>query len=112
MNENLKKIGGRIAEKRKEKKYTYRTMGNFLGVSPALYKKIEAGERSFSIEQLQTLCTVLHASPDWILTGQIGLLECTEIIENVQTTPEEFRSLSVKLSWIAKNSALKVKSEH
>ncbi len=111
METNMQKIGKRIAEKRKERKITYRTMADSLGISTALCKRIEAGERSITVEQLQTLCTLLHVSSEWLLNGQIGLLECLDIVETIQTTPEDFRGMAIKMPWIAKDAALQVKQK-
>lgn len=108
METNLQKIGARIGEKRKEKKISYRTMAESLGVSVAIYKKIEAGERTVTIEQVQILCDLLHISPEWLLNGQLGLLECLDIVEAIQTTPEDFRGMAIKMPHIAKKSAIAV----
>ncbi len=109
METNLQKIGKRIAEKRKERKLSYRTMADSLGVSVAIYKRMEQGVRTITIEQVQILCEVLHISPEWLLNGQIGLLECLDIVQTIQTTPDEYRNMAIKMPWIAKDAALQVK---
>lgn len=111
METNMQKIGKRIAEKRKERKISYRAMAESLGISVAVYKGMEAGRRNVTVEQVQILCDVLHVSPEWLLNGQLGLLECLDIVQTIQTTPDEYRNMAIKMPRIAKDAALQVKCE-
>ena len=63
-------IGERVREKRREKRYTHKDMGDFLNLSAFAYRRREEGKRCFSIDQILTMCAMFSVNPGWLLTGK------------------------------------------
>ncbi len=68
--EDLKKIGVRIVERRKELKLTQEQIAESMNVSIQMISNIERGNKAIKIENLLKLCDILKTSTDYILTGK------------------------------------------
>lgn len=68
--EDLKKIGVRIVERRKELKLTQEQVAERMNVSIQMISNIERGNKAIKIENLLKLCDILKTSTDYILTGK------------------------------------------
>ena len=68
--EDLKKIGVRIVERRKELKLTQEQIAERMNVSIQMISNIERGNKAIKIENLLKLCNILKTSTDYILTGK------------------------------------------
>ena len=68
--EDLKKIGVRIAERRKELKLTQEQIAERMNVSIQMISNIERGNKAIKINNLLKLCDILKTSTDYILTGK------------------------------------------
>ena len=68
--EDLKKIGVRIVERRKELKLTQEQIAERMSVSVQMISNIERGNKAIKIENLLKLCDILKTSTDYILTGK------------------------------------------
>lgn len=68
--EDLKKIGVRIVERRKELKLTQEQIAERMNVSIQMISNIERGNKAIKIENLLKLCDILKTSTDYILTGK------------------------------------------
>ena len=89
----LKQIAHRIRLRRNDLKQSKRTVAKALGISPYVYTKLEEGARGFSVEEMLVLCDVLKISPEYLLTGKLGMQECTTLIEQTQALSEYYRDL-------------------
>ncbi len=68
--EDLKKIGVRIANRRKELKFTQEQIAERMNVSIQMISNIERGNKAIKIDNLLKLCDILQTSTDYILTGK------------------------------------------
>src|ERR1043166_6823703 len=59
--------GKRLAQRRKEKKYTQQSIADALGIKQQVYARYESGERQPSRPRLNLFCELLDCSPDWLL---------------------------------------------
>lgn len=84
--EDLKEIGVRIAERRKELKLTQEQTAERMNVSIQMISNIERGNKAIKIENLLKLCDILKTSTDYILTGK--------------RTDSDFNNLADKLSQL------------
>ena len=67
---DLKKIGGRIVERRKELKLTQEQIAERMNVTIQMISNIERGNKAIKIDNLLKLCDILKTSTDYILTGK------------------------------------------
>ncbi len=88
----LKEIGYRIYQRRTAKHYTTKEMAGPLHLTPQEYVKIEKGKRMISLEEMLTLCNLLQFSPEYFLTGQMGIVEYSDLLRHVQSMDENFRN--------------------
>lgn len=70
MNVNYRKIGSRIAQRRKEKKLTQSQLGEIVNLSKNHISNIESGG-SYSLDTLLVICDALDITPDYVLMGTI-----------------------------------------
>ena len=68
--EDLKEIGIRIVERRKELKLTQEQVAESMNVSIQMISNIERGNKAIKIDNLLKLCNILKTSTDYILTGK------------------------------------------
>lgn len=68
--EDLKEIGIRIVERRKELKLTQEQVAESMNVSIQMISNIERGNKAIKIDNLLKLCDILKTSTDYILTGK------------------------------------------
>ncbi len=68
--EDLKEIGIRIVERRKELKLTQEQVAERMNVSIQMISNIERGNKAIKIDNLLKLCNILKTSTDYILTGK------------------------------------------
>lgn len=82
--EDLKEIGIRIVERRKELKLTQEQIAERMNVSIQMISNIERGNKAIKIDNLLKLCNILKTSTDYILTGK--------------RTDDDFDALTEKIS--------------
>lgn len=68
---DMKKIGKRIQERRKELNFTQQEVYERLNISQNHYSRIENGHVGMSFEILLEICDILQVSTDYILTGTV-----------------------------------------
>ena len=68
--EDLKRIGVRIVERRKELKLTQEQVAERMNVSIQMISNIERGNKAIKIDNLIKLCDILQTSTDYILTDK------------------------------------------
>lgn len=57
----------RLADRRKEKKFTQQSIADALGIRQQVYARYESGDRQPSRPRLNRFCELLDCSPDWLL---------------------------------------------
>ncbi len=70
VNIKYRKVGLRLAQRRKELRYTQPQLGEMIGVSKNHISQFENGG-SVSLEVLFDLCDALKITPDYLLFGTI-----------------------------------------
>lgn len=68
--EQLKDIGSRIVNRRKELNYTQEQIAEQMNVSIQMISNLERGNKAIRIDNLVKLCSILDVSTDYILTGK------------------------------------------
>lgn len=82
MNIKYRKIGLRLAQRRKELGYTQPQLGERIGVSKNHISQIENG-KSFSLEVFLDLCEALEITPDYILFGAIRNSKSDDLMDMI-----------------------------
>lgn len=70
MRINYQKIGSRIAQRRKENKYTQAQLAEIIDVSKNHISNIENGSAA-SLDTFLKICVTLNITPDYLLMGTI-----------------------------------------
>lgn len=86
--EDLKKIGVRIAKRRKELKFTQEQIAERMNVSIQMISNIERGNKAIKIDNLLNLCTILQTSTDYILTGKRTHADFDHLTSKIAQLPE------------------------
>lgn len=58
----MKRLPTRLQERRKEKQLTQKQMAEAIGISEAMYSRIESGERAIQQSQIDTVAELLNAN--------------------------------------------------
>lgn len=66
---DLKQIGVRIQNRRKQQGYTQEQLADMMNVSVQMISNLERGNKAIRIDNLINLCKILDISTDYILTG-------------------------------------------
>ena len=66
----LKAIGNRISERRKQLNYTQEQVAEKMNVSIQMVSNLERGNKAIKIENLLKISEILDMSTDYILTGK------------------------------------------
>ena len=67
---DLKAIGKRIQNRRKQQGYTQEQLAELMNVSIQMISNLERGNKAIRIENLIHLSQILNVSTDYILTGK------------------------------------------
>lgn len=67
---NLKEIGKRIQNRRRQQGYTQEQLADMMNVSIQMVSNLERGNKAIRIDNLINLCQILDVSTDYILTGK------------------------------------------
>ena len=86
--EDLKKIGVRIANRRKELKFTQEQIAEHMNVSIQMISNIERGNKAIKIDNLLKLCDILQISTDYILTGKRTNADYGHLASKIAQLPE------------------------
>lgn len=82
LNVKYRKIGLRLAQRRKELGYTQPQLGERIGISKNHISQIENG-KSFSLEVFLDLCEALEITPDYILFGTIRNSQAGDLVDMI-----------------------------
>ena len=71
MSEQLKALGDRIREARKDKGLTQLELAEKVKISPTYLSEIELGKTNFGVETLVRISEELQISTDWLLRAAV-----------------------------------------
>lgn len=104
MKELLKAIGHRICERRKVLNYTQEQIAEMMDVSIQMISNLERGNKAIRIDNLLKICTILHVSTDYILTGnRIDTDESTLMTKIKQLSEKDYRMISMLVDHCIEN---------
>ena len=104
---NLKDIGKRIQNRRKQLGYTQEQLAEMMNVSIQMISNLERGNKSIRIDNLINLCQILRTSTDYILTGKIHACEHSILIEQMShLSPKDQKMIELLIAYCASDETL------
>lgn len=101
---NLKEIGKRIYERRRQLGYTQEELAELMNVSIQMISNLERGNKSIRIENLLKICSILNVSTDYILTGKQNELDIKELSDQLQKlSPRDNRMIRQIIDYCINN---------
>ncbi len=85
---NLKEIGRRISERRRQLGYTQEQMAEWMNVSIQMISNLERGNKSMRIENLLKISVLLNISTDYILRGTKGVADTSDVARQLEKLSE------------------------
>ena len=82
-NTDLKDIGKRIQQKRKQSGLTQEQLAEKMNVSVQMISNLERGNKAVRIENLINLCQILSVSTDYILLGKEVVSDVSELTSRI-----------------------------
>ena len=95
---DLISIGKRIQSRRKQLGLTQEHLAEQMNVSIQMVSNLERGNKAIRIDNLIKLCSILHVSTDYILTGKenpANLFALTEQMQNLSTKEQKMIELLI-----------------
>ena len=103
-SEDLKEIGIRIAERRKELKLTQEQVAEGMNVSIQMISNIERGNKAIKIENLLKLCDILKVSTDYILTDRRTNDDFDNLISKIsQLSESDYKMIEMLIDYRLNN---------
>ncbi len=103
-SEDLKEIGIRIAERRKELKLTQEQVAEGMNVSIQMISNIERGNKAIKIENLLKLCDILKVSTDYILNGRRTNDDFDNLISKIsQLSESDYKMIEMLIDYRLNN---------
>lgn len=90
-------LGQKIAVLRKSKKITSEKLGHICDVYPGHIRQIESGVRLPSLKLLVDICNALQASPEYLLSQELGEFE------QVENADDMYRNVLDKVKKLTPN---------
>lgn len=98
--EDLKEIGIRIVERRKELKLTQEQVAERMNVSIQMISNIERGNKAIKIDNLLKLCNILKTSTDYILTGKRTDSDFDTLTDKIsQLTDSDYKMIEMLVDY-------------
>ena len=98
--EDLKEIGIRIVERRKELKLTQEQVAERMNVSIQMISNIERGNKAIKIDNLLKLCNILKTSADYILTGKRTDSDFDTLTDKIsQLTDSDYKMIEMLVDY-------------
>ena len=94
---DLKAIGKRILEKRKQLNLTQEQLAEQMDVSIQMVSNLERGNKAIKIDNLIKISQILGVSTDYILTGKQSDIDAEEIYLKISKLSERDASAVVML---------------
>ncbi len=102
--EELKNIGVRIVERRKELKLTQEQIAERMNVSVQMISNIERENKAIRIDNLIKLCDILKTSTDYILTGKRTNNDFDNIVDKISNLTEtDYKMIEMLVDYRLKN---------
>ena len=97
---DLKQIGQRIYERRRELRYTQEQLAEKMDVSIQMVSNLERGNKAIRIDNLVALCEILDVSTDYILTGRRSPEADGELLGKINRLGEkDYQMLSIFVEY-------------
>lgn len=90
---NLKEIGKRIQNRRKQLGFTQEHLADEMNVSVQMVSNLERGNKSIRIDNLLRLCQLLSVSTDYILTGKENNSDISALTQQIAALPEKEKGM-------------------
>ena len=90
---NLKEIGKRIQNRRKQLGFTQEQLADGINVSVQMVSNLERGNKSIRIDNLIRLCQLLDVSTDYILTGKENHSDISALAQQIASLPEKEKGM-------------------
>lgn len=90
---NLKEIGKRIQNRRKQLGFTQEHLADEMNVSVQMVSNLERGNKSIRIDNLIRLCQILDVSTDYILTGKENNSDISALTQQIAALPEKEKAM-------------------
>lgn len=90
---NLKEIGKRIQNRRKQLGLTQEQLADEMNVSVQMVSNLERGNKSIRIDNLLRLCQLLSVSTDYILTGKENDSDISALAQQIAALPEKEKAM-------------------
>lgn len=90
---NLKEIGKRIQNRRKQLGFTQEHLADEMNVSVQMVSNLERGNKSIRIDNLIRLCQLLSVSTDYILTGKENDSDISALAQQIAALPEKEKAM-------------------
>lgn len=90
---NLKEIGKRIQNRRKQLGFTQEHLADEMNVSVQMVSNLERGNKSIRIDNLIRLCQILDVSTDYILTGKENNSDISALTQQIAALPEKEKGM-------------------
>lgn len=98
-------MGKRISTRRKELKLTQESLAEKIGVSLQTVSCVELGKKAIRPYNLIKLCTVLDISADYILMGQKGAQELSNIDKKLsKLTSDDYELVEMLIKRLSKSN--------
>lgn len=90
---NLKEIGKRIQNRRKQLGFTQEHLADEMNVSVQMVSNLERGNKSIRIDNLLRLCQILDVSTDYILMGKENVSDISALAQQIAALPEKEKAM-------------------
>lgn len=90
---NLKEIGKRIQNRRKQLGFTQEHLADEMNVSVQMVSNLERGNKSIRIDNLLRLCQILDVSTDYILIGKENVSDISALAQQIAALPEKEKAM-------------------
>lgn len=97
MDDQIEKVGQRIADLRKSYGYTQEKLAEMADISIQFLVQIEHGKKTMKVGTLRKLSAALSVSSDYIINGTEAYSENAEINALLSTLSQENREQAAKL---------------
>lgn len=92
-NADLRGIGRRIQNRRKQKGYTQEQLAEMMNVSIQMVSNLERGNKAIRIDNLINLSQILDISTDYILTGKETTDDIQALTARITQLPDRERKM-------------------
>lgn len=105
MEQNLlKDMGKRLSQRRKQLDLTQEQLAEKMDVSIQMISNMELGKKAIRPENLLKVCKILDISSDYVLTGEKGEKETTDIFVKInRLSDKELEIIETLINYFIDN---------